>query len=107
MREALGPLRERLVMFDARDALAVALRLAFGRPGPEDARADWPLVFDAASRELLAPLAWSRSGLFIRRHADAAITAPPSRHTCVGGTSWSSRVTRPRRSMRSESTPSC
>jgi len=75
MREALGPLRERLVMFDARDALAVALRLAFGRPGPEDARADWPLVFDAASRELLAPLAWSRSGLFIRRHADAAITA--------------------------------
>ena len=37
MREALGPLRERLVMFDARDALAVALRLAFGRPGPEGA----------------------------------------------------------------------
>jgi len=68
-------LRERLVMFDARDALAVALRLAFGHPRPEDGRADWSLVFDAASRELLAPLAWSRSGLFIRRHADAGITA--------------------------------
>jgi len=62
-------------MFDARDALAVALRLAFGHPRPEDGRADWSLVFDAASRELLAPLAWSRSGLFIRRHADAGITA--------------------------------
>jgi hypothetical protein len=62
-------------MFDARDALAVALRLAFGHPRPEDGRADWSLVFDAASRELLAPLAWSRSGLFIRRHTDAAITA--------------------------------
>jgi hypothetical protein len=58
------------VLFDARDALAVALRLAFGRPRPEDGRADWSLVFDAASRELLAPLAWNRSGLFIRRHAD-------------------------------------
>ena len=68
-------MRERLVMFDARDALAVALRLAFGHPRPEDGRADWSLVFDAASRELLAPLAWSRSGLFIRRHADAGITA--------------------------------
>ncbi len=59
-----------LVLFDARDALAVALRLAFGRPRPEDGRADWSLVFDAASRELLAALAWHRSGLFIRRHAD-------------------------------------
>jgi putative nucleotidyltransferase-like protein len=65
--------RESLVLFDARDALAVALRLAFGHPRPEDGRADWSLVFDAASRELLAPLAWSRSGLFIRRHADAGI----------------------------------
>jgi len=64
-----------LVLFDARDALAVALRLAFGYPRPEDGRADWSLVFDAASRELLAPLAWSRSGLFIRRHADLGIAA--------------------------------
>ena len=66
-------MRESLVLFDARDALGVALRLAFGHPRPEDERADWSLVFDAASRELLAPLAWSRSGLFIRRHADAGI----------------------------------
>jgi len=61
------------VGFDARDALAVALRLAFGRPRPEDGRADWSLVLDAASRELLAPLAWNRSGLFIRRHADLGL----------------------------------
>jgi putative nucleotidyltransferase-like protein len=67
--------RQRLVMFDARDALSVALRLAFGQPRPEDGRADWALVFDTASRELLAPLAWSRSGLFIRRHADDGIAA--------------------------------
>jgi hypothetical protein len=58
-----------LVLFDVRDALAVALRLAFGRPRPEDARADWSLVLVAASRELLTALAWHRSGLFIRRHA--------------------------------------
>ena len=64
-----------LVLFDARDALAIALRLAFGRARPEDGRSDWPLVFDAASRELLAPLAWNRSGRFIRRHADAGIAA--------------------------------
>ena len=57
-----------LVLFDARDALAVALRLAFGRPRPEDARANWSLVLDATSRELLTALAWHRSGLFIRRH---------------------------------------
>jgi hypothetical protein len=64
-----------LVLFDARDALAVALRLAFGRPRPEDAQADWSLVFDAASRELLAALAWNRSGLFIRRHAGGTLAA--------------------------------
>ena len=64
-----------LVLFDVRDALAVALRLAFGQARPDDARADWSLVFDAASRELLAPLAWHRSGLFIRRHADAEVAA--------------------------------
>jgi hypothetical protein len=64
-----------LVPFDARDGLAVALRLAFGRARPEDGRSDWPLVFDAASRELLAPLAWNRSGPFIRRHADGGTTA--------------------------------
>ena len=64
---------KRPVGFDARDALAVALRLAFGRPRPEDGRADWSLVLDAASRELLAPLAWNRSGLFIRRHADLGL----------------------------------
>src|SRR4029450_6808182 len=61
------------VLFDARDALAVALRLAFGRPRPEDGRADWSLVLDAASRELLAPLAWTRSRLFTRRHADLGL----------------------------------
>lgn len=59
-----------LVLFDSRDALAVALRLAFGRPRPDDGRADWSLVFDAASRELLAALAWRRSGIFIRRNAE-------------------------------------
>ena len=64
-----------LVLFDARDALAVALRLAFGRARPEDGRSDWSLVFDAASRELLAPLAWNRSELFIRRHTDSGIAA--------------------------------
>src|SRR4249920_371078 len=58
-----------LVLFDVRDALAVALRLAFGKPRPGDAHADWSLVLDAASRELLTALAWNRSGLFIRRHA--------------------------------------
>ena len=65
-----------LVQFDARDALAVALRLAFGRPRPEDAPADWSLVLDAASRELLTALAWHRSGLFIRRHAGLDISTP-------------------------------
>jgi len=64
-----------LVAFDVRDALAVSLRLAFGCPRQEDARADWPLVFDAASRELLAPLAWHRSRLFIRRHAEPGLAA--------------------------------
>ena len=63
-----------LVLFDVRDALAVALRLAFGRPRPEDARADWSLVLDAASRELLTALAWHRSGLFIRRHAGLEVS---------------------------------
>src|SRR5690349_15410709 len=66
---------QRLVVFDVRDALAVALRLAFGRARPEDGRSNWSLVFDAASRELLAPLAWNRSGLFIRRHAEPGIVA--------------------------------
>jgi hypothetical protein len=67
----MGALMDRtgLVPFDARDALGVALRLAFGMPRPEDARADWALVLDASSRELLSTLAWTRSGLFIRRHA--------------------------------------
>lgn len=64
-----------LVLFDVRDALGVALRLAFGCPRQEDGRADWPLVFDAASRELLAPLVWHRSRHFIRRHADTGIVA--------------------------------
>ena len=67
--------RPDLVLFDARDALAVTLRLAFGQPRPDDARADWALVHDVASRELLAALAWSRSGLFIRRHATAEVSA--------------------------------
>jgi hypothetical protein len=42
------------VLFDTRDAMGVALRLAFGQPRPDDGKADWSLVFDAASRELLA-----------------------------------------------------
>jgi hypothetical protein len=58
-----------LVLFDTRDAIAVALRLALGCPRPEDGRADWSLVLGAASRERLAALAWSRSRRFIRDHA--------------------------------------
>ena len=57
---------------DVRDAVALALRLARGRPAAVDAAADWEATFEAASRELLAPLAWSRSGAFIREHAGAA-----------------------------------
>lgn len=64
-----------LALFDVRDALGVALRLAFGRPHPEDARADWSLVLEASSRELLTALAWQRSGLFIRRHAGLGLSA--------------------------------
>ena len=57
---------------DARETVAAALRLALGRPAATDAGVDWSAVFDAASRELLAPLAWARSGPFIRQHADGA-----------------------------------
>jgi len=60
---------------DARDAVALALRLALGRALPADAGADWGAAFDAAARELLAPLAWARSGRFIRQHADPATTS--------------------------------
>jgi len=57
---------------DARDAVALALRLALGRATADDAVADWGAVFDASARELLAPLAWARSGRFIRQYADGA-----------------------------------
>ena len=60
---------------DARQLMAVVLRLALGAPRPDDARADWPAVYEAASRELLAPLAWHRAGRFIRLHASAGTAA--------------------------------
>jgi hypothetical protein len=60
--------------FDVRDAVSLAIRLALGKPRFEDGSANWPLVFDAASRELLAPLAWARSGQFIRRFAGPIVT---------------------------------
>jgi hypothetical protein len=58
---------------DTRHLLAVVLRLALGEPRRDDAGANWPAAFEAASRELLAALAWHRSGPFIRRHADRLI----------------------------------
>jgi hypothetical protein len=58
---------------DARHLLAMVLRLALGEPRREDAGANWRAAFEAASRELLAALAWHRSGPFIRRHADRLI----------------------------------
>ena len=60
---------------DARAAVALALRLALGTSLPDDRDADWALGFDAASRELLVPLAWTRSGQRIRDHAPAAIAS--------------------------------
>jgi len=62
-------------MTGAGATVAAALRLAFGTTDAADAVGDWPVVFATASRELLAPLAWSRSGAFIRRHADAPTAA--------------------------------
>ena len=58
---------------DARTSISLALRLATERARPDDATANWAEVFEAARRELLAPLAWSRSGAFIRQHADRSI----------------------------------
>ena len=63
-----------MARFDVRDAVSLAIRLALGKPRFEDCSADWSLVFDAASRELLAPLAWVRSGQFIRRFAGPVVT---------------------------------
>ena len=60
---------------DARQLLAVVLRLALGTPRREDSRAPWPAVYGAASRELLAALAWHRSGRFIRLHASPETAA--------------------------------
>ena len=62
------------ISFDVRDAVSLAIRLALGKPRLEDCYANWALVFDAASRELLAPLAWIRSGQFIRRFAGPVVT---------------------------------
>jgi hypothetical protein len=56
---------------DARDAVALALRLALGRATDADGAASWGAAFDAASRELVAPLAWARSRAVIRQFADA------------------------------------
>ena len=53
-----------------RAAVATAIRLALGAPKPDDRVADWPLVLGVTRRELLAPLAWTRSRPFIRDHAD-------------------------------------
>jgi len=69
-----SPERTATPLFDLCDAVAVALRLALGTPRFEDRAADWSLVFNAASRELLTALAWSRSGMFIRRSATPAVT---------------------------------
>src|SRR5688572_24367882 len=57
----------------AGSGVAVALRLALGTPSLADRHADWSHVFDVASRELLVPLAWWRSGPLIRSHAPPAI----------------------------------
>lgn len=56
-------------------AVASALRFALGTPAGSDASLDWGLVFTTASRELLAPLAWLRSGPFIRRHGEPFVAA--------------------------------
>ena len=53
-----------------RAAVATAVRLALGTPGPDDRVADWPLVLEVTRREMLAALAWMRSRPFIRDHAD-------------------------------------
>lgn len=55
------------------DATGLALRLALGTARGASGAADWHRVFDIASRELLAPLAWLRSGRAIRTHAPPEI----------------------------------
>lgn len=55
------------------DAAALALRLALGTARGSEQAADWDRTFDVASRELLAPLAWLRSGRVIRRNAPPVI----------------------------------
>jgi hypothetical protein len=69
---------------DARQVLAVVLRLALGKPTRDDVDADWAAVYEAASRELLAALAWHRSGHFIRTHASAGIAAAWRRAALAG-----------------------
>ncbi|HUQ82033.1 MAG TPA: nucleotidyltransferase family protein [Gemmatimonadaceae bacterium] len=70
---------------DARNAVALALRLALGRPTATDAFSDWDTIFEVAGRELLAPLAWRRSGRFIRQHADAAVVGAWRRAAMAAG----------------------
>ena len=51
------------------DPTGLALRLALGTSTRAERVADWDRVFDIASREMLAPLAWLRSGQVIRTSA--------------------------------------
>jgi hypothetical protein len=60
---------------DARQLVPIVLRLALGAPRRGDGEADWPAVYEAASRELLAVLAWHRAGRFIRLHANPETAA--------------------------------
>ena len=55
------------------DPTGLALRLALGTGTRAEPLADWERVFDIASRELLAPLAWLRSGHTIRAHAPPSV----------------------------------
>ena len=57
----------------AGSGVAVALRLALGTASLADRHADWRHAFDVASRELLVPLAWWRSGPLIRAHAPSSV----------------------------------
>jgi hypothetical protein len=58
------------------DATGLALRLALGTATSVERFADWERVFAISSRELLAPLAWLRSGPVIRANAPPAVVRP-------------------------------
>ena len=59
----------------ARGAACWALRLARGAPPVGLEPRDWRRVLDVAARERCVPLAWSRSGAFIRAHAPPDVVA--------------------------------